>query len=110
MTRITIIHTSDIAKVAVQRLLDLQFTGFSYEFLTGPSDLSFAEISSIVGKGIGKPELPYIEFSPEDGKAGMIQAGLPETITEGYEHSQATQTGTTLQWFVENELKYAFLN
>jgi uncharacterized protein YbjT (DUF2867 family) len=124
--RTPIVHTRDIAKVAAQRLLDLSFKGFSYEFITGPADLSFAEITSIVGKGIGKPELPYIEFSAEDGKAGMIQAGLPETIAngyvelaigmnegrmgEGYERSQATQTDTSLEWFVEHELKPAILN
>ncbi len=124
--RTPVVHTSDIAKVAAQRLLDLTFKGFSFEFITGPADLSFAEITAIIGKVIGKPELPYIEFSPEDGKAGMIQAGLPETIAngyvelalgmnegrmgEGYERSQATQTSTSLEWFVENELKYAILN
>lgn len=124
--RTPLVHTSDIAKVAAQRLMDLTFKGFSFEFITGPADLSFAEITAIIGKSIGKPELPYIEFSPEDGKAGMIQAGLPETvangyvemaigmneglISEGYEHSKATQTGTTFEWFVENELKYAILN
>ena len=122
--RFPIIHTRDIATVAAKRLLSLDFQGFSHEFIAGPTDLNFKEITAIVGKAIGKPELPYIEFSSADGKAGMVQAGLPETIANGYvEIAEAMNSGvffegytrtpeismpTTLEWFVENELKRAF--
>ncbi len=123
-TKTALVHTRDIAAVAVERLLDLKFEGFAHEFITGPQDHTFAEITAVIGKGIGKPELPYIEFSPEDGKAGMMQAGLPETIangyvemaegmnkgwvSEGYDSTHATRMTTSLEWFVENELKHAF--
>ncbi len=119
-----LVHTSDIARVATQRLQDLTFKGFSHEFIAGPADLTFGEMNAIIGKGIGRPDLPYVEFTPADGKAGMIQAGLPETIadgyielgqgmnngflTEGYDPSQATRGTTTLAWFVENQLRHAF--
>ena len=117
------IHTSDIARVATERLLTLDFSGFSHEFLTGPEDMSPAQITAAIGKAIGKPELPYIEFPAADGKAGMMQAGLPETIAdgyvemaeginagflrEGYDPAQATRLNTGFEWFVENELKHA---
>ena len=117
------IHTSDIARVATERLLTLDFSGFSHEFLTGPEDMSPAQITAAIGKAIGKPELPYIEFPAADGKAGMMQAGLPETIAdgyvemaeginagflrEGYDPAQATRLNTSFEWFVENELKHA---
>jgi uncharacterized protein YbjT (DUF2867 family) len=123
-TSMALVHTSDIAKVATQRLLDLNFTGFSHEFIVGPADHTPAEITAVIGQTIGKPELPYIEFTPADGKAGMMQAGLPETIADGYvemaegmnkgylregfTRDNATQTDTSLAWFVENELKHAF--
>lgn len=122
--RIPIVHTSDIAAVATQRLKDLNFTGFSYEFITGPADLTFTEMTAIIGNAIGKPDLPYVTFSPADGKAGMMQAGLSETIAdgyvelaegmnkglmgEGYRRDAATQTGISFAWFVEHELKHAF--
>ncbi len=121
--RTVLVHPSDIADIAAKRLLELDFPAFSVEFITGPADLTQAEITAVIGKGIGKPELPYIEFSPEDGKAGMMQAGLPETIAdgyvemgvgfnlgyldEGYDRSKAHIGTTTLEWFVENELKHA---
>jgi len=122
--RFPIVHTRDIAAVATQRLLSLQFTGHTHEFVGGAADLNMREVTSIVGKAIGKPELPYIQFSPADAKAGMMQAGLAETIAdgynelfdalnkgiyqEGYERTPAITTPTTLEWFVENELKHAF--
>jgi len=125
-TRISVVHTSDIAAVATKRLLDLDFSGFSHEFIVGPADLTFAEITTIIGNAMGNPNLPYIEFSLEEGKAGMIQAGLPETVAEGYaemadgmnkgltvegyDRATATQTGTSFEWFVENELKHALMN
>lgn len=122
--RFPVVHTRDIAAVATQRLLDLDFTGHTHEFVGGAADLTMTEVTSTVGQAIGKPELPYIEFSPADAKAGMVQAGLPETIAagyvelfdalnsgiyqEGYERTPAVTTPTTLEWFVENELKHAF--
>lgn len=122
--QIALVHTQDIAEVATQRLLELNFEGFSHEFIAGPADLNFAEITAILGRGIGKPDLPYIQFSPADGKAGMLQAGLPETIADGYvemgvgmnegylsegfDLAKVTRKGTSLEWFVEHQLKHAF--
>lgn len=119
-----LVHPSDVADIASKRLLELDFTGFSVEFITGPADLTHADITAVIGQAIGKPELPYIEFSPADGKAGMMQAGLPETIAagyvemgegsnkgylnEGYDRSAAHVGSITLEWFVENEMKPAF--
>ena len=120
---IAMVHTSDIAKVATQRLLDLSFTGHSHEFISAFSP-TFQEITQLVGQAIGKPELPYIQFSPADAKAGMLQAGVPETIADGYVEMQVAMNGeefkagyiqtdnltapVALDWFVENELKPAF--
>lgn len=122
--RFPIVHTRDIAAVATQRLLDLNFSGHTHEFIGGAADLSMQEVTTTIGKAIGKPELPYIVFSPADAKAGMEQAGLPATIAdgyielfaalnsgiyqEGYHRSPEITTPTTLEWFVENELKHAF--
>jgi uncharacterized protein YbjT (DUF2867 family) len=122
--RFPLVHTRDIAEVATKALLNLDFSGYSHQFIVGPSEYNFREITTLIGKTIGKPELPYVEFTPADGKAGMMQAGLPETIAdgyvemagamnegvffEGYQHSPEIATPTSLEWFVENELKHAF--
>lgn len=53
-------------------------------FVPGQRDLSMQEVAEVLGKAIGKPELPYVAFSPADAKAGMLQSGIPETIADGY--------------------------
>jgi len=124
--RFPMVHTRDIAEVGTQRLLDLGFSGQTHEFIGGAADLNMQEVTAIVGKAIGKPALPYVEFSAADAKAGMLQAGLVETIADGYNElfdalnkgtyqegyirTPAITTPTTLEWFVENELKHAFGN
>ncbi|GAB4497462.1 MAG: hypothetical protein OHK0019_31130 [Saprospiraceae bacterium] len=122
--RMPIVHTRDIADVATKVLLDLNFTGHTYEFVGGTADLTMKEVAAILGKAIGKPDLAYVQFSDDDAKAGMLQAGIPETIAdgynelfgalnkgiyqEGYKRTPAVTTPTSLEWFAENEFKHAF--
>jgi uncharacterized protein YbjT (DUF2867 family) len=119
-----IVHVRDIAAVAAERLLSLGYTGSNVEFVAGAEDLNFAEMTAIVGKGIGKPELAYVQFSREDNLNGMLGAGLPPEIAkgfaamfdviadgrmmDGYARTEANTTPTSLAWFAENELKYAY--
>jgi len=122
--KMPLVHTRDIAEVATKRLLDLDFTGHTHEFIGGAADLTMQEATAILGAAIGKPEMPYVEFSQADAKAGMLQAGIPETIAdgynelfdalnkgtyqEGYVRTPEVTTPTTLEWFAENEFKHAF--
>lgn len=89
------------------------------------TDLSMNELTAIIGKGIGKPELPYITFSREDELAGMLQNGMSTTIAQGYSElfnalndgsyqdgytrTAENTTPTSAEWFIENEFKHAFL-
>lgn len=86
-------HPADIAAVASQRLLALDFTGHSHEYIS--SDVrTFAAISKAIGSAIGKPELPWVRFSDEDAYKGMLGAGLPKTIADGYlEMGQGIDSG-----------------
>lgn len=79
-----LVHTDDIANVAVKHLRNLNFSGFNHVFVSGQRDLSLAEVASVLGRAIGKPELQYVQFSPEQFKQDMVQAGIPKTIADGY--------------------------
>jgi uncharacterized protein YbjT (DUF2867 family) len=79
-----VVHTNDIADVAAKHLLALDFQGFSHVFVAGQRDLTMPEVAQVLGKAIGKPDLQYLQFSEADAKAGMLQAGIPETIANGY--------------------------
>lgn len=122
--KIPIVHTRDIAEVAVSELLALDFTGNSVRFVAGAASLSMKEVTAILGKAIGNPDLPYVEFSPEDELQGALQNGLSQPIAEGYRdlnnalnygnyqegfvRDAATTTPTTFEWFAENEFKQAY--
>ncbi|MFN8343438.1 MAG: NAD(P)H-binding protein [Spirosomataceae bacterium] len=121
--KVPLTHTRDIAEVASKRLLTLDFTGHSAEFVGGAADYTFSEATAILSKAVDKP-FPYIPFSKEEAKAGMMGAGLPETIADGYnelfaginsgeylkgfERTPENTTPTTLEAFAEKEFEAAF--
>ncbi|UUC47087.1 NmrA family NAD(P)-binding protein [Flavobacterium cerinum] len=47
------------------------------------------EVAQVFGAAIGKPELPWVEFTDEQSLQGMIQAGLPNEVAHLY-----TEMGT----------------
>ncbi|MBS1510741.1 MAG: NAD(P)H-binding protein [Bacteroidetes bacterium] len=81
--KVVLVHTSDIANAAAEELLPLSFTGFSVRYIAG-DEKTGTEIATALGNAIGKPELPWIEFTDEQTLEGMRQAGLKETMAEAY--------------------------
>ncbi|MFI5161805.1 MAG: NAD(P)H-binding protein [Sphingobacteriales bacterium] len=82
-TKVLMTHPNDIAEVAADELLNLDFKGKSIRYIIS-DERSSKEITSALGKAVGKPELPYVEFTDEQNLAGAIQAGLPEEIASNY--------------------------
>lgn len=98
--RFGMIHVNDIADAATSHLLALNFSGFSFQNLTGERELSLAEATAVLGKAIGKPELPWVTFSYEDAKNGMVGAGIPENLANLYvDFSKAINDGRLLTDF-----------
>lgn len=73
---IPMVATKDIAERAAKWLLNLNFKGNSIEYVLGPRDVTYTEVTEIIAKSIGKPDLKYVEFTHEDAKNGMIHAGF----------------------------------
>jgi uncharacterized protein YbjT (DUF2867 family) len=83
--RLPMVLSADIGAVAAKRLLDLNFKGNSVEYVLGPSDYSFNEVTSIIGKEIGKPDLKYVQFSYDDAKKAMVGSGyMSENMADLY--------------------------
>ena len=78
------IATRDIAEVAVEALLTLNFPERKVRPLLGPRDYTFAEATRILGQAIGKPDLRYVEFSYEDMEKGLIAAGASADVAKTY--------------------------
>jgi len=82
--KIAQIATRDIADHAVKRMLKADYHGQVVQELLGPRDISMQEVTAVLGKAIGKPELPYVQFPEEDAVQGMIGAGLSRSMAESY--------------------------
>jgi uncharacterized protein YbjT (DUF2867 family) len=72
----TTIAAADIGEVAAAALLKSDFSGVVVRELTGPRDLTMAEVTGLLGKAIGKPDLPYVRFPDEGYVAGLESAGF----------------------------------
>jgi len=80
--KVPLVHTDDIANVALEELLALNFTGSTVRNIVGDFRTG-QEIATTLGKAIDR-ELPWIVFSDTDQKDGLLKAGLPETHASAY--------------------------
>lgn len=88
--KIFLVHTNDIAQVAIEELLNLNFKGSSVRYIIG-DERSGQEIADVLGRAVGK-QLTWVVFSDEEQKQGLLHAGLSETHAENF-----TQMGRALR-------------
>jgi uncharacterized protein YbjT (DUF2867 family) len=69
--------TRDAGNYAAQRILDLDFSGKQTRELLGERDLSMAEATAIIARGIGKPDLRYVQFPYDQVEQVLEQMGMP---------------------------------
>jgi uncharacterized protein YbjT (DUF2867 family) len=100
-----LVNPADIAEVAFEEIQNLSFKGKSVRYIAS-DELTTNEIASILGKAIGKPEVPWINFKDEETLAGMLQAGVPEEIAKNYtEMGAAMRSGEMDSDFKKNRPK-----
>lgn len=78
------ISTDDIAVELSRIIIKDNFRGKMVYFLLGAKDYSMRDATHILGKTIGKPDLQYMQVSYDDLKKGLLQAGITESVAEGY--------------------------
>lgn len=79
---IPMIATQDIAAAAAARLSQADFRGVSVHELLGPGDRTMAQATAVLGAAIGRPELPYVQFSYEDARAALLAAGMSRSVAD----------------------------
>lgn len=80
--QVPVVHPEDIAAAAVQ---ELQHTPAGKNVRYIVSDVRTpADFAAVLGAAIGKPELPWVEFTDEQSLGGMLQAGIPEELAKLY--------------------------
>lgn len=78
--RFPMIATRDIARVAADRLVRRNFQGQSVLELHGQRDLSLKEVTQVLGRAVGKPNLSYIQFPYADAFKAMVDMGLSPDV------------------------------
>ena len=73
----------DIAEVAIDALLKLDFKGHEIRYIAS-DERTGDEIATVLGNAIGKPDLKWVVFTDEQAVGGMIQAGVPEEMAKNY--------------------------
>lgn len=82
-SKLILVHPRNIAAVAAE-VLESNFTGKTIRYVASDDESTPADVAKELGTAVGKPALPWIEFSDEDAFNGMIGAGLPEEIAKNY--------------------------
>lgn len=78
--KIPMIATRDIGTVAADILLHKTIHGKQVRELHGQRDLSYAEVTAIIGKAIGNPDLKYIQLTGDKFRAVLVENGMSEPV------------------------------
>ena len=92
--KIPMIATLDVGNYAAQRLLDLDFSGKQTRELLGERDLTMTEVTAVIARGIGKPDLRYEQFPYDQMQQALMQVGFsPKKAAVYIEMFTAINTG-----------------
>jgi uncharacterized protein YbjT (DUF2867 family) len=92
--KVPMIATRDIATFAADELLRLEFRGHQTQELLGQRDLTMTEVTAVIGKAIGKPELQYRQITYDQFRGIMMQMGASQSLADMFvEMSEALNSG-----------------
>jgi len=60
----------------------LDFAGQKTRELLGQRDISYTELTAIIGKAIGKPDLKYVQGSDEQVRPALMQIGMSRPLAD----------------------------
>jgi uncharacterized protein YbjT (DUF2867 family) len=80
--RVPMIASRDVAAGAADALIARDWTGFVTRELLGERDLTYVEVTRLIGEAIGRPELPYVQLLEDDVVEALAGAGLARDVAE----------------------------
>jgi len=93
-TKMSMVATKDIAKVAAEEISKRNFSGVKVRELYGQRDVTMNEVAEIFGSKIGKPDLKYTQFPYDMAEKGLQQFGISEDVAKQFvEMSKAFNDG-----------------
>ncbi|HUJ32236.1 MAG TPA: NAD(P)H-binding protein [Candidatus Acidoferrum sp.] len=119
------IATKDIGAYAATRLMAGDFSGSSVQELSGPRDVSWKEIASIIGAAIGNPglgymQVPFLMLEPALAQIGMsrkmaalmvemLKAANAGLLNPEQPRTPQNTTPTTIESFVAEVFAPAYM-
>ncbi len=101
-TQMVIVDPADIAAIAVEELLQLNFSGHTIRYIAS-DEITNGDIAKTLGAAIGKPGLHWVEFTDEQSLQGMLGAGLPDEVAKNYvEMGAALRSGEMQSDYLKN--------
>jgi uncharacterized protein YbjT (DUF2867 family) len=76
--KLTMIATRDIAAAATEALLHPSVHGNQTRELLGQRDLTYTEVTAIIGKALGKPDLKYMQVPEDQARPVLVQMGMSD--------------------------------
>ena len=80
-TRVPMVATADIARVAADRLMDGSWTGRSVLGIHGPADLSLDEAARALSEALGR-QVTHVRVEESQAREAMLSSGLSEGNAE----------------------------
>jgi uncharacterized protein YbjT (DUF2867 family) len=99
--KVPLVHPKDIAEAAAEELV--KTTSAQTIRYVVSDNREARDFAKVFGSAIGKPDLPWVEFSDEQTFQGMSQAGLPEEMAKLYEEmGRGIRNGVVQKDFIEH--------
>jgi uncharacterized protein YbjT (DUF2867 family) len=103
--KIILTHPRDISEAVAQLLDNPSFEGKVVKYVVS-DEKSGSEIAQILGKAVGKPNLPWITFPDEQLQKAMIQNGFSEHMASNFvEMGTAIREGKLFSDYEKNQTK-----
>jgi hypothetical protein len=80
--KLPMIATRDIGAAAADALITLDFKGQQTRELLGQRDITMNEVTAIIARAIGKPELQYVQLPDDQLRPAFSQMGLSASMTD----------------------------
>jgi uncharacterized protein YbjT (DUF2867 family) len=92
--KLPMIAARDIGAAAADALLKLDFTGKQARELLGEREVTYNEVTAVIGKAINKPDLRYTQFAAAQLKPALLGMGMSSSMADLLlEMSEALNSG-----------------
>jgi len=78
--KLSMIASRDIGAIAAEELMAKNFAGKQTRELLGQRDIDMNEVTRVLGKAVGKPDLSYVQAPDDQFKAALMQMGMTSNM------------------------------